>query len=137
MELSRRTCWDPMFRWIVERLFPDPKEPRTAMTDPDAFTRWEAQVLARRAARAKIEELRESGRGASLPESRGTLWGALNAVTEYVDHHRPVSGSRFMYTLVGGGMELKVRAVELMQMAAGCRALPDIEESFERRVQCA
>jgi phage/plasmid-like protein (TIGR03299 family) len=137
MELSRRTCSDPMFRLIVERLFPDPKEPRTAMTDPDAFARWEARVLARRAARAKIEELRESGRGTSLPESRGTFWGALNAVTEYVDHHRPVSGSRFMYTLVGGGMELKVRAVELMQMAARWRALPDFEESFERRVQRA
>lgn len=28
------------------------------------------------------------GRGALLPSSRGTAWGVLNSVTEYVDHHR-------------------------------------------------
>lgn len=36
--------------------------------------------------RYKIVELAESGQGAEM--ARGTLWGAYNAVTEYVDHYR-------------------------------------------------
>jgi hypothetical protein len=47
--------------------------------------------------------------------SRGTFWGVLNAVLEYVDHHREVKGSRLSYALLGDGMDLKVRAFKLVQ----------------------
>lgn len=40
--------------------------------------------------RKRILELVEGGRGADLPGVRGTLWGAYNAVTEYVDHERAI-----------------------------------------------
>ena len=114
------------------------------MTNPRVFAAWERRLLARRAARAKIEDLRESGKGMSLPGSRGTFWGALNAVTEYVDHHTLVSGSPFVYALMGRGMDLKVRAFELMRMAAHglhSRALAAVEDltadSLGSRVHCA
>jgi phage/plasmid-like protein (TIGR03299 family) len=144
VELSRRTCSDAAFRSIVRSLFPDPKQPRAAMTNPRVFAAWERRLLAMRAARAKIEELRDSGKGMSLPESRGTFWGALNAVTEYVDHHRPVKGPRFVYSLLGRGMDLKIRAFDVMQMAArgtrrrGVTAIENIAaDLLDSRVQCA
>jgi len=36
--------------------------------------------------REKVFDLAETGRGAEL--SRGTVWGAYNAITEFVDHYR-------------------------------------------------
>jgi phage/plasmid-like protein (TIGR03299 family) len=39
--------------------------------------------------REKVLELAETGKGAEI--SRGTVWGAYNAVTEFVDHYRLTS----------------------------------------------
>jgi hypothetical protein len=66
-------------------------------------------------ARKKISELRENGKGMELAGSRGTFWGVLNAVLEYVDHHRKIEGPRISYVLLGGGMELKTRAFSVIQ----------------------
>jgi Domain of unknown function (DUF932) len=68
-----------------------------------------------RAARQAISALREKGKGLELSGSRGTFWGLLNAVLEYVDHHSKVSGSRLSYALLGDGMELKVKAFDMIQ----------------------
>ena len=35
-------------------------------------------------------ELFENGRGNDMHDVRGTAWAAYNAVTEFVDHYRPV-----------------------------------------------
>lgn len=38
---------------------------------------------------AEVTDLFEgNGMGSKLPGSRGTAWGAYNAVTEYLTHHR-------------------------------------------------
>ncbi len=47
-----------------------------------------------KATHEKILELYETGVGAEL--ARGTLWGAYNAVTKYVDHYRLESKSDLM-----------------------------------------
>lgn len=40
-----------------------------------------------------LQELFEgAGKGATLQSANGTVWGAVNAVTEFVDHHRGRSG---------------------------------------------
>lgn len=64
--------------------------------------------------RNEVLELVETGRGAN-EHTKGTLWGAYNAVTEYVDHERKGRGdqsSRLNSIWFGGGAELKQRAME-------------------------
>lgn len=76
-------------------------------------------------ARHRIMDLRESGIGMELPGSQGTLWGALNAVSEFVDHHASVEGARLPYALFGDGMALKARAYELIRHEAQRAASTD------------
>ena len=64
--------------------------------------------------RGKVLELAESGKGAEL--SRGTVWGAYNAVTEFVDHCRLTSvsdaaGLKSMW--FGSGERIKKQAFKV------------------------
>lgn len=62
----------------------------------------------------KLLDLYETGKGADM--ARGTLWGAYNAVTEYVDHHsncRTPDATMKNTWLEGNGHALKVRAMGL------------------------
>jgi len=58
----------------------------------------------------------------NLAGSRGTFWGVLNAVLEFVDHEKQVKGSRLSYALLGEGMSLKSRAFRLVQEEAATAA---------------
>jgi len=40
----------------------------------------------------RLKELIETGTGADLSTAKGTYWGLVNAVTEFVDHDRPNQG---------------------------------------------
>lgn len=42
-----------------------------------------------------------------------TLWGALNAVTAFVDHKQEINGDRYAHILSGSGAALKQKACEL------------------------
>jgi hypothetical protein len=68
----------------------------------------------------KILELVETGKGTGIPGVRGTAYGFLNAVTEYVDHHRvvragdrDVAEARFDVSLIGAGAQMKREAFDL------------------------
>ncbi len=69
-------------------------------------------------ARVEIHDLYRRG----LANRGRTKWDALNAVTEYVDHHRTYGKTqqgtreetRFASTLFGSGADIKARAVDLL-----------------------
>jgi phage/plasmid-like protein (TIGR03299 family) len=65
--------------------------------------------------RSKILELHEVGAGAHM--SRGSLWGAFNAVSEYTDHvqHSASPEKRLKSVWYGSGERLKQKAFALAQ----------------------
>jgi phage/plasmid-like protein (TIGR03299 family) len=122
VRLSKVKCRDDDFADILTRLLPLPSRPRNAERNPGLVKAWEKRVEQTQAARAEIIRLRTEGQGTNLASSAGTFWGALNAITEYVDHYREVKGSRLAYALLGDGMDLKVKAYRLIQGCAGSAA---------------
>lgn len=54
-----------------------------------------------------ILEILETGRGMDLPGVRGTMWGAYNAVTEYLTHHRGANADNRMAGVWFGGLAEK------------------------------
>lgn len=67
---------------FTKAILPPPKDPKT-------MKRTEAR---REKQRKQIIELFEAGQGIEIPNVSGTGWAAYNAVTEYLNYHRPVRG---------------------------------------------
>lgn len=94
-------------------------------TDPEAaYAKLSTKM------RLKMDALMESyrgGPGAELPSVRGTLWGALNAVTHYVDHLSKTRDttedgedrSRFASAQFGTGAQTKQKALMAAMALAG------------------
>jgi phage/plasmid-like protein (TIGR03299 family) len=68
-----------------------------------------------------IIPLFENGRGTDIPGVRGTLWGAYNSVTEYLQHERGRSAdNRLDSAWFGQGATLNQRALQTaLKMAVG------------------
>lgn len=62
-----------------------------------------------------------AGRGAQLTSRKGTAWGWLNAVTEYVDHAKTArsTDNRLASAWFGGGEKTKDTAAQLVRDAVG------------------
>jgi phage/plasmid-like protein (TIGR03299 family) len=112
--LSSKLCREEQFKQILEALLPEPKKPRNADANPGLLKAWQTNTERVRIARQKISDLRRSGVGMDLDGSRGTFWGVLNAVLEYVDHHQEGDKAGPAYALMGDGMDLKSKAFSLV-----------------------
>jgi len=70
----------------------------------------------------KVQALYDgAGRGAELTAAKGTAWGLLNAVTEFVDHERRARSQEYRLDSAwfGQGASLKQRALDqALQLAA-------------------
>ena len=61
-------------------------------------------------------ELYHTGKGSDIPGVKGSLWGAYNAVAEYVDHYATVknedkdSTNRLKSIWFGNGEQIKNKA---------------------------
>ncbi|WP_454867174.1 DUF932 domain-containing protein [Pseudomonas lini] len=79
-------------------------------------------VLPNKRAMEKVQSLYEGrGRGSELESTRGTAWGLLNAVTEYVDHARRARSSEYRMDSAwfGQGAVIKQKALDAaLQLAA-------------------
>lgn len=115
--MSHRQINEMMLQGYFEAIFPTPQD-----APSDATELRKAQITLEREKTKNIHHtlatLFEAGRGSQLVGVRGTLWGAFNAVTEYVDHVKPakkdgtVRKGGFETALFGQGEAIKQRAFD-------------------------
>jgi phage/plasmid-like protein (TIGR03299 family) len=114
VRLAKRPCNDDQFNAILGALLPEPSKPRNADANRGSHRAWEANVDRVRKARKHISDLRQSGRGMNLDGSKGTFWGVLNAVLEFVDHHQEATNRDPHTRYWAREMDLKSRAFNLI-----------------------
>lgn len=106
---------DDDFRRMILQLYPPPAEAIQSGKRADVPTH-------RQNAWASMFTSFKVGPGADLPTAKNTAWGAVNAVADFVDHHRPtrapsedLRGERRMESILwGSGAAVKQRAAEIV-----------------------
>lgn len=112
-QMVQRSFDDPQVKAYVESLFPLPVTPKDIATNARSAESYHAKVKKIHQIWATIFNLRKKGRGANLEGVQGSLWGAFNAVLEYVDHYADVRRDTFSYTMFGPGAVLKRKAYDI------------------------
>ena len=100
---ERKVQWNEAMSFFMEVLW------GTSAHDPIP------NVLPNKRAMEKIQSLYEGkGRGSDMASARGTAWGLLNAVTEYVDHERRAKGPEYRMDSAwfGQGAVIKQKALD-------------------------
>jgi phage/plasmid-like protein (TIGR03299 family) len=113
-ELAARHCDDAAFARFLARLLPDPPPPQSLGAGGTAVRAWNTRRTTVAAARAALTNVRTEGVPArEIPPDMPTWWGAVNAVTGWVDHLQRTGGDRYAHALFGTGKRLKSHALEL------------------------
>ena len=116
--LASKPCDDDAFGRFLMILMPDSKKPLTAASNAKALKAWETRMQNLSAARERIKRIRYEGiPERSIPPDEKNWWGALNAVTGWVDHVQETENDRYAHILFGGGDTLKSRALPLVNAA--------------------
>lgn len=109
--LAQRPCEDEAFQGFLNNLLPEPARP---VNDIASVQRgWQTRCENLKKQRAEIT--RVWGHGIperNIPADGQHWWGALNAVTAWVDHLQDTRSDRFAHNLFGAGNTLKTRALE-------------------------
>jgi phage/plasmid-like protein (TIGR03299 family) len=104
------------FTSLVKALLPLPRPPARLQLNASVRRHYETRVDRITEARASIATVFAQGlsNGITIPPAEETLWGALNAITAFVDHKQEINGDRYAHILFGSGAALKRRAYELV-----------------------
>ncbi len=84
------------------------------LSDPQSNELLPTRASNERALKRVQELFNGSGRGAELAAAKGTAWGLMNAVTEFVDHERRARSQEYRLDSAwfGPGAAIKQRALE-------------------------
>jgi len=105
--LATKECYGTKPDQYLKALF----EPTSYRLKTDANFKIEDS----RAYKSVLDLFHGAGMGSQLNGSRGTYWGMVNAVTEFIDHHsfKRSADARLNEAWFGTGDKLKTRALEL------------------------
>lgn len=127
-EMHAKKFKQDQFVDLVARLLPIPAPPSLAAS-PTVRKQYDTRVHKIRDVRNGILTVFTKGlrNGVEISPADETLWGALNAVTAYVDHKQKIEGDRYAHILFGRGASLKEKAFDLI-----LAQLPTKQSGFRR-----
>jgi phage/plasmid-like protein (TIGR03299 family) len=110
---------DAAFRAFLQRLLPMPARPAAAT--PAMLKAWHTRCAGIESDREALAAIREEGGdtdagGLRIEPAPPTKWGALNAVTAWIDHFARPERS-FAFATFGQGAQIKDRAYQLLTAA--------------------
>ena len=115
-KMAAKPCVDAAFEQFLLKLTPDLKKPATAASNISVMRAYETKMEKLLAARQQIRSIRQDGIPAQqIPADKENWWGALNAITAWVDHVQETASDRYAHILVGSGDKLKSNAMELVK----------------------
>jgi len=124
MEQAREMADTPIklddARYALRQIFGEPTEAKPQLAWLGSLSQVRApapepEAKERRSVDRVLELFGGAGMGADLPTARGTSWGLLNAVTQYVDHEMGrTRDTRLDSAWFGEGNKLKQSALELL-----------------------
>lgn len=89
-----------------------PKVPKQVVTESGVTTMY----VDSRAYKKVLDLFNGKGAGSDLATARGTRWGLLNAITEFIDHDRGHNAdTRLNNAWFGNGTRLKQQALEMLE----------------------
>lgn len=89
-----------------------PKVPKQVVTESGVTSMY----VDSRAYKKVLDLFNGKGAGSDLPSARGTRWGLLNAITEFIDHDRGHNAdTRLNNAWFGNGTRLKQQALEMLE----------------------
>jgi hypothetical protein len=100
---------------LLENLLPLPPQPADVSVNTRVRAQYERRVKKINDAREGIATMFTKGwsNGLEIPPAEQTVWGALNAITAFVDHKQEIDGDRYAHILFGSGATLKQKAYKL------------------------
>jgi phage/plasmid-like protein (TIGR03299 family) len=116
--LAAARCGDEAFDRFLRTLLPDPKSPAGGPAGSAQQRAHATRTATLEGYRAAIRGIRTVGlQPLSLEPDPPTWWGAVNAVTGWVDHVQPLQGDRYAHAMLGAGDRLKRTALALATSA--------------------
>ena len=117
--LRKRRCDSDAFDHFLASLLPDPSRPATAIRNAAVLRAYETRLATAQRARAQVGTIFREGLPAfQIAPEPHTWWGALNAVTAWVDHAQTIKGDRYAQMMFGAGDTLKSDALKLATAAS-------------------
>jgi phage/plasmid-like protein (TIGR03299 family) len=115
-KMHRKQFGPDQLESLVAKLLPLPRPPADGSVALSVRRQYDTRVQKITEARKGIVTVFAEGcrNGLEIPPAEETLWGALNAVTAFVDHKQEISGDRYAYMLFGSGATLKQKAYDLV-----------------------
>jgi len=111
-KLARQQVNETFCAAFLKALLPLPAAPKEAK--PGEIVKPPKTVEETRAFKSIMALFDGGAIGSDLPEAKGTAFGLLNAVTEYVDHTRGGDDTRLSSAWFGDGDAMKTKALKLL-----------------------